>query len=100
MKKQTQLAPLRRTAYIHTCYALFLLFYLWLAQQIPYTSDDWDWGCAVGIKQLQHATLNNRYAGNFVVVVLTRSVFLKTLVMGITFFLIPLLLSLIITKNG
>ena len=99
MKKQTQLAPLRRTAYIHTCYALFLLFYLWLAQQIPYTFDDWDWGCAVGIKQLQHATLNNRYAGNFVVVVLTRSVFLKTLVMGITFFLIPLLLSLIITKN-
>ena len=60
-------------------YGLFLIFYLWLAAQIPYTDDDWDWGLPVGIQQLVTASLNSRYAGNGLVVLLTRSVFLKTL---------------------
>lgn len=70
-------------------YAGFLAFYLWMAAQIPYTHDDWDWGISNGIRQLVYATLNARYVGNFFAVVMTRSELLKTLIMGIGGFLIP-----------
>lgn len=83
----------------YAVYGIFVLFYLWLAAQIPYTDDDWDWGLPVGIQQLVTASLNSRYAGNALVVLLTRSVVLKTLVMGATFFLLPLTLSGIFTRH-
>ena len=70
---------------------LSLLFNLWIAYQIPYTHDDWDWGLPVGIQHLLTADINSRYAGNLVVVLLTRSPLLKTFVMGLVFTLIPLL---------
>ena len=81
-------------------YGLFLIFYLWLAAQIPYTDDDWDWGLPVGIQQLVTASLNSRYAGNGLVVLLTRSVFLKTLVMGSAYFLLPLTVSRIFHRHS
>ena len=72
---------------------LFLLawfaFCLWLAAQIPYTHDDWDWGLSNGIEQLLTASINSRYVGNLIVVALTRSVLLKDLVMALTFTLLP-----------
>ena len=78
----------------HRAYALAvllaLIFYLWLAAQIPYTHDDWDWGLAQGIRHLVTADINSRYAGNLVEVLLTRSALLKTLVMGLVFTLLPL----------
>ena len=67
------------------------LYYLWLACQIPYTHDDWDWGIQIGLQHLVSADINSRYAGNFIVVILTRSVFLKNLVMGLVFTLTPVL---------
>lgn len=70
-------------------YVLFLIFYLWMAAQIPYTHDDWDWGISNGIEQLVHATLNARYVGNFFVVIMTRSQILKMLIMGFGIFLLP-----------
>ena len=75
------------------CYVLFYLFYLWMAWQIPYTHDDWDWGLDIGLTQLFYATINSRYAGNALVVIMTRSVFLKTVIMGSTYFLIPYCLT-------
>ena len=83
----------------YAVFGLFAIFYLWLAAQIPYTDDDWDWGLPVGIQQLITASLNSRYAGNAMVVLLTRSVVLKTLVMGTAFFLLPLTLSGIFTRH-
>jgi len=71
----------------------FLLLYIWIASQIPYTHDDWDWGIKSGIDHLIKADVNNRYAGNFIVVLLTRSVVLKDIVMGVVFTLIPDMLS-------
>lgn len=72
---------------------LFLLawfaFCLWLAAQIPYTHDDWDWGLSNGIEQLLTASINSRYVGNLIIVALTRSVLLKDLVMALTFTLLP-----------
>lgn len=70
---------------------LLLLFFIWMAAQIPYTHDDWDWASPMGMDWLLHATVNSRYAGNLVVVLLTRSRLLKTLVMGLCFFFLPLL---------
>ena len=91
----------RRQRWIrYAVYGVFALFYLWLAAQIPYTDDDWDWGLPVGIQQMVTASLNSRYAGNALVVLLTRSVLLKTLVMGAAFFLLPLSLAGIFRPEG
>lgn len=70
-------------------YGVVLAFYLWMAAQIPYTHDDWDWGISNGIEQLLYATLNSRYVGNFFAVVMTRSQLLKVLIMGVGYFIIP-----------
>lgn len=70
-------------------YGVFLVFYLWMAAQLPYTHDDWDWGTSNGIEQFLHATLNARYAGNFFAVIMTRFPLLKILIMGAGYFLIP-----------
>ncbi len=75
---------------IKMVHVLIMLFYLWLAAQIPYTHDDWDWGGTNGIDMLLHATVNSRYAGNFFVVIMTRSEVLKVIIMGLGFFLFPL----------
>ena len=74
-------------------YAMFAVFYFWLAAQIPYTHDDWDWGLSIGIQQLVTANLNGRYVGNFFEVVMTRSELLKTFIVGGGFFLLPLIIS-------
>lgn len=68
---------------------LFWAFCLWLAARVPYTHDDWDWGLPVGMRQLLTASLNSRYAGNLLEVLLTRSSAAKTAVMGTTFCLLP-----------
>ena len=68
-----------------------LVFYVWLAYQIPYTHDDWDWGLDIGITHLLSADINSRFAGNLIEVLITRSVFLKTVLMGTVFTLIVFL---------
>ena len=73
------------------CLALALLFYLFIAFQIPYTHDDWGWGSAVGIHHLVSADINSRYVGNLLEVLLTRSPLLKSLVMGLSLTAIPVL---------
>lgn len=82
------------------CYSLVFLFYLWVAAQIPYTHDDWDWGLEIGLNQLFNATVNSRYVGNTFVVIMTRSAFLKSLIMGSSFFLIPFILTCLVCQNG
>lgn len=74
-------------------YFLFALFFFWMAAQIPYTHDDWDWGLDVGLQHLLTANINSRYVGNFIIVVMSRSKVLKTTIMGTFFFLLPWQLS-------
>ena len=74
-------------------YILFAVFYLWLAAQIPYTHDDWDWGLDIGMQQWLTASVNSRYVGNFFEIIMTRSPILKTIIMGSTFFFLPYLIS-------
>lgn len=64
---------------------------LWIAWNNPYAHDDWDWGLPMGMDWWLTGTLNNRYIGSFFVVCMTRSRLFKTLVMGMSMFLLPLL---------
>ena len=81
---------LNRHRFLLISFVIMLTFYSWMAVQIPYTHDDWDWGIQVGLQHLLTADINSRYAGNLIEVVLTRNAFLKSLVMGLVFSLIPL----------
>lgn len=64
---------------------------LWIAWRVPYTHDDWDWGSPQGLRWWFSGEMNNRYCGSFFVIVMTRSQLLKTLIMGVTMFALPLL---------
>lgn len=78
----------------------FSVFYLWIAANVPYTGDDWDWGLDIGLQHLLTADINSRYAGNFLVVVMTRSPLAKTLLMGAAFTALPLVLALAAEDAG
>lgn len=70
-------------------FGITLVFYIWLASRIPYTCDDWDWGLPIGMEQLLYASINSRYAGNLVEVIVTRSELAKTLILALCFALLP-----------
>lgn len=75
-------------------------FYIYLAAQIPYTHDDWDWGLSNGWEQLLAASINSRYSGNFLEVLMTRSNLFKTLFMGLGFCALPLALAIFAAKKS
>lgn len=71
------------------CLTGLLCAYIWIAWRVPYTHDDWDWGLPVGLERWRTGALNSRYAGTLFVLAMTRSPWIKTLVMGFSMFLIP-----------
>ena len=75
------------------------VFYLYIAFQVPYTGDDWDWGLDIGLQHLLTADINSRYAGNFLVVIMTRSKLMQTLLMGSAYFALPMLMVAIVTDG-
>ena len=84
----------RRKQVLYWCVlALLLAGWLYIAWNVPYTHDDWDWGLPEGLERWLSGTLNNRYAGTFFVLAMTRSQLVKTAVMGGSMFLISLLLG-------
>lgn len=68
--------------YIFTAF-LFIAF-AGLIYLFPYSGDDWAWGCQIGIDRLKSLFegYNGRYAGNLLVIALTRSELLNMLVTG------------------
>ena len=67
---------------------LFLAL-LWVALfclclSFPYTGDDWAWGSSIGIERLTSlfANYNGRYFGNLLVLLLTRNIILRSLVVS------------------
>ena len=82
---------------IGTVLVLFV-FYLWMACQIPYTHDDWDWGLQIGIDHVRTADINNRFSGNLIEIALTRSVIAKDIFMSLVFTLIPLFATLFASR--
>ncbi len=75
------------------------VFYLYIAFQVPYTGDDWDWGLDIGLQHLLTADINSRYVGNLLVVVMTRSKLMQTLLMGSAYFALPMLMVAITTDG-
>lgn len=75
-------------------YILIFISFIVLCFMFPYSQDDWDWGTKYGIERLNNlfSNYNGRWAGNLLVIALTRSNILKTIVMasfltGIIYFL-------------
>lgn len=81
---------MRRTRYSPWLIAAMFLFSLFIAYNVPYTHDDWDWGRQIGVSNWLSGTFNNRYVGTFFVIVMTRIPAVKTLVMALAMTLLPL----------
>lgn len=71
---------------------IIILGFAMLAFLFPYTCDDWAWGSIYGIKRLNawFDGYNGRYAGNLLVMLLTRVPALKTIFMAVSYYLIGL----------
>lgn len=87
----------QRPCFCITAFA-FWLFWLFLSANTPYGLDDWQWGIPIGLEELKTASLNSRYAGNLLEVIVSRSFFLKTLLMGTLETLIPYLSVLLVQR--
>lgn len=59
---------------------------LLIAFLTPYTHEDWGWGSSYGMGFLREgfSGLNGRYMGNLLILAVTRSVMVKTLVVGLS----------------
>ena len=73
-------------------FILILMFILFLTMcyMFPYTHDDWDWGSNLGIERLNNffENYNGRYAGNLLVLLITRNKIIRALIESITILLI------------
>lgn len=77
-------------------------FLVFLCSIFPYTGDDWAWGSSVGLDRLNtfFKDYNGRYAGNLIVLLLTRSVLLRVVVMSATIFGILYLSYKLVNKDN
>lgn len=68
---------------------LFLAFMI-LTSFFPYSGDDWAWGSEIGLERLANwfHNYNGRYAGNLLVLLLTRNSFLKVIIIASSLFCI------------
>lgn len=89
---------IRKIPYFWTAALLFWLFWLWISRNVPYGIDDWQWGVSAGLEHLKTASLNSRYVGNALEVIVSRSKLLKTLLIGTMEALIPLLSVLLVQR--
>ena len=80
---------------------LFVLFAA-LSYLFPYSGDDWAWGSQIGAERLENwfADYNGRYAGNLLVMALTRNKLLCCGVMAVCLVLSCLLPSLFAGANS
>lgn len=72
--------------------AFGFLLYLVIAMQVPYMLDDWNWGSDAGIVSFLTCDQNSRFAGNLVVLLITRSVLAKNLLMAAVEAAIPVVM--------
>ena len=86
----------RRTQVLRwTIFIILLAGWLYIAWNVPYTGDDWDWGLEEGLERWRSGELNNRWMGTLFVLLMTRFPLVKTAVIGGSMVLIPLLLGLL-----
>lgn len=71
-------------------YLLLFLIFMLLCCFFPYSGDDWAWGTRIGLDRLSNwfDNYNGRYAGNLLVLVLTRYRAIRVIVETVSFALI------------
>ena len=74
------------------------LLYVWAFSKTPYGLDDWSWGSAYGMRMFLSGGLNSRYVGNLLEIIVTRSEFLKAVLLGAIAASIPFLIVIIAMK--
>ena len=74
-------------------YIIFLIFSYILSSTFVYTGDDWAWGSIIGTMRLQDRFYDygGRYLGYIIVLILTRSVLIRNIVMACSFTLLTYL---------
>jgi hypothetical protein len=65
------------------------ILHVWIAANTPYGVDDWAWGTDYGIKVSLAGELDGRYVSNLFEVIITRSHFLKAILLGTLAALLP-----------
>ena len=73
------------------CVLLIWVFFLWMFSKTPYGLDDWLWGIPAGFEDFITGNQNGRYVGNLFEIIVTRSVFLKVVLIGTMATLLPVL---------
>ena len=68
--------------------ALSVMLFAFLAWLFPYTGDDWAWGSSIGLERLStfFDNYNGRYLGNFLILLVSRSTFLRVVLMAAAYF--------------
>lgn len=79
---------------------LFCIFFV-MCLMFPYTGDDWAWGTNIGLERLEtfFENYNGRYAGNLLVLLVTRNKFIRALIESTSFTLIVKLIEMITSQN-
>lgn len=82
-------------------YGLILFAFAALVYLVPYSHDDWAWGCEVGLQRLESnfEAYNGRYFGNYLVLALTRSKILQVIIIAFSAFLMCYLPGLYFGQN-
>ncbi len=70
---------------------LVWIFFMWMISKTPYGLDDWLWGIPAGYIDFITGNQNGRYVGNLFEIIVTRSVFLKVVLVGTMATLLPFL---------
>lgn len=83
----------KNTAAVIAISVIILSFFAVMAYLFPYSGDDWSWGGIVGLEKLKEGFVNEngRYAGNLLVIALTRVQFLNIIAKSVFFYLACLL---------
>lgn len=73
------------------CALVIWLFFAWIIANTPYGLDDWVWGTSTGMEDFLTGSQNGRYVGNLFEIIVTRSAFLKVVLIATMATLLPLL---------
>lgn len=79
-------------------YGIGSVVWIWIACNLPYSWDDWEWGSSTGLEYFKAANQNGRYLGNILEMAMTRSTVLKNVILSAVYAAIPILGAVIAAK--
>ncbi len=83
-------------------YLILFVLFLFLCFLFPYTHDDYAWGSCIGISRLYGLfdNYNGRWLGNLVILLLSRSLIIKSVIMSLVLVLIFYLIERIVGNQN